>query len=378
MAPYWTPSKHDPNRFSCLGGECCVARLFCQALVILNDSNLLVQPRRALKGTLMLGSLSLQGALLLLPGCGSDPVDEAREPTWLDTPEAELPEMLSEVGLYEKLSPRKASNQVVAYQPRAPLWSNGLYKERFIAVPAGQTIDATGNVWKFPENTLLFKTFSGDDGPVETRVVRLRDDGPEFAIYLWDGDDAILQDGERGIDLEVPLGDDTTPHEVPSVRSCQQCHESAKSPVLGFGPTELSGKDEISREQLERLVEAAALPNKPDLDTSLDEFSDMDREVLSYFVGNCVHCHNGSGGLASSFDLTPAVAFDNIIDHPTESSASAVGVRVVPGEPEESILFEAFSGETDDREVKPMPPVGVQRRDATGIELLRSWIESLD
>lgn len=300
------------------------------------------------------------------------------ESIWLDTPDTEFPPMLSEVGLYENTANQKVSSQVVTYLPRAPLWSNGLYKDRFIAVPAGQTIDATGDVWEFPENTLLFKTFSGEDGPVETRVIRTKGDDAEFAVYLWDGDDAELQDGERGIDLEVPLDGETTPHEVPSIRSCEQCHESARSHVLGFGPTQLSGDDSTSTEQLERLIDAEALPKEPTLDESLDAFADSDQKVLSYFLGNCVHCHNGSGGLASSFDLSPTVAFANIIDHPTESSASAVGVRVVPGSPEDSILFQAFSGETDNREVKPMPPVGVQRRDTAGIELLRSWIASLE
>ncbi len=42
-----------------------------------------------------------------------------------------------------------------------------------------------------------------------------------------------------------------------------------------------------------------------------------------------------------------------------------------------SILFQAFSGETDDPEVGDMPPLGIDRRDAEAIEVLRGWIASL-
>ena len=42
-----------------------------------------------------------------------------------------------------------------------------------------------------------------------------------------------------------------------------------------------------------------------------------------------------------------------------------------------NILFLAFSGETEDPEVKDMPPMGVDARDLDSIELLRTWIETL-
>jgi len=318
--------------------------------------------------------------VLWCSACGGEPnasEPEPSEPTLVNTPTLAFPATLSEVGLYEDLVELKPAPLVVPYTPRAALWSNGLLKERFIVVPEGEVIDADTSTWVFPENTLLFKTFLGDDGPVETRVLRTTDAEPEFATYRWDGDEAVLLDGLRGVDVEVAVADGNTPHQIPSTRSCEQCHESSTSPVLGFGPLELSGDDADSEKQLDRLVSAGVISEEPKLDSALDKFEGNELAVLSYFVGNCVHCHNDSGGISSSFDLSPAVAFDAIVDHPTESSASAAGIRVVPGDPEASILFQAVSGETDNPEVKPMPPLGVQRRDETGIELLRDWIEGL-
>ena len=58
------------------------------------------------------------------------------------------------------------------------------------------------------------------------------------------------------------------------------------------------------------------------------------------------------------------------------SSASADGIRIVPGSPDESVLFAAVAG-SGDIETKDMPPVGVALRDAAAIELLREWIVAL-
>lgn len=320
--------------------------------------------------------LTALASLVACSACGGNEPD-AGAPTLIDQPSLEFPATLSEVGLYADLAEQQAAPRAIPYTPRAALWSNGLAKARYIVVPAGESIDTGTSDWVFPEGTLLFKTFLGDDGPVETRVERTTGAAPEFATYRWDGDEAYLLDGERGVDVEVSVDGDSTAHEIPSIRSCEQCHESATNPVLGFTPLELSGEAREAVEQVERLVSAGVISSNPKLDGALDEFTGTGRDVLSYLVGNCVHCHNDSGGIASSFDLRPEVAFDALIDQPTASSASAVGIRVVPGNPGESILFQAVSGETDDPEVKSMPPVGVQRRDRAGIELLRGWIEAL-
>lgn len=42
----------------------------------------------------------------------------------------------------------------------------------------------------------------------------------------------------------------------------------------------------------------------------------------------------------------------NIVNQPTASSASAAGIRVIPGDPEHSVLFLAVSAETTDPSIK--------------------------
>jgi len=167
-------------------------------------------------------------------------------------------------------------------------------------------------------------------------------------------------------------------HLIPTKLDCRQCHESNETRIIGFDELRLAAPARgHQKTQLDELhasgLLAGSLPSAPDA----VQGTGLERDVLGYVHGNCAHCHNGTGGPSSSFDMRHDVMIENTVDKKTESDASASGIRIVPGHPEESILFLAFSGETDNPEVKPMPPVGVQLRDTAAIEHLRTWITSL-
>jgi len=318
--------------------------------------------------------------LSTLAGCGGDEQAPERE-RWLDTPLKPFPEALSEVGIYPDPTDLDHTHpRAFAYRPRSQLWSNGLEKQRFLVLPPGSRITTDEDRFDFPVGTVLFKTFSDKEGPVETRLLRRADDGWDYATYQWQARDATLLEGQRGVDVRVQTEYGSVDHTIPFTKACQECHDSSPSGVLGFQPQQLLGPSDSTTEEseLDRAIQSGLLDEDPEVDDALEPFDTKTREVVGYLLGNCVHCHNGGNGVASSYDLSPSVALDNIIDHPTESSASKAGIRVVPGSPESSILFLAVSGETDDPEIKPMPPLGVQLRDPVGVELLRSWIESLD
>jgi len=300
---------------------------------------------------------------LTLFGCSSSTPDtSAAGATWLTTePLGELPAKLSEVGIYQGAKVTAPLAPARAYEPSYPLWSDGGQKFRSFVLPEGTSFDTTDpQNYVFPLGTLIFKTFSfptptspAEAVPVETRVLRLKDDGWELAAYAWDdtASDAQLLDLKRGQTRAV-LGEDgdVVQHVIPSRLECRQCHESATSEVLGINDLQLGN----------------GLPAHGPLTTS----------VLGYFVGNCVHCHNGTNGAASSFDLRPDVALANIVNQPTASSATADGLRVTPGKPDESILYLGVKGGTE-LEVKDMPPLGVALRDAQAVQLLRDWISAL-
>lgn len=318
------------------------------------------------------------GLVLVGAGCGEplsnvgEDGDEERAPVWLDLREVdeEPPLMLSEIGLYDDAATRDAVHPLaVEFEPRWPLWSNGLHKTRWLVLPKGEAVETDGDDWTMPTGTLLFKTFEDDDGPVETRVMWRAADGWTWHAYVWDDEylDAERTEGRRSVDVEVRLGAETFTHKVPNELDCRKCHEPDHDGVLGFEPL-----------QLEEQVEALDVFAEPPAARSVAHVDAATRDVLGWFVGNCTSCHNGRDDHdQASFDLRPDVALDNIIDRETETSGTIDGIRVVPGDPASSVLYLAVSGESDERELKEMPPLGVQRRDEEGISKLRDWIEGL-
>ena len=309
------------------------------------------------------------------------PSSQAPKRWLLDDPLAPLPATLSEVGIYSGSQTSQPLAPALGYEPGYPLWSDGGQKFRSVVLPEGTSIDASDpENYVFPVGTLLFKTFafptptSPDASvPVETRLLRLNDDGWELAAYAWDetATDAQLLDLKRGQTRDVLAEDGTVvQHAIPSRLECRQCHESSTSEVLGINELQLakSGSlDDLAPRLSPPASEPSVLPAHGPLTTA----------VLGYFVGNCVHCHNDTNGAASSFDLRPAMALANIIDQPTASSATADGIRVTPGKPEESILYLGVKGGTE-LEVKDMPPLGVALRDAAAVQLLSDWIVALE
>ncbi len=298
--------------------------------------------------------------------------------TLLADPSAPLPDDLADVGIYPAAPDLTVvPSGVVPYDPSWPLWSNGSDKHRYLVLPPGTQIDVGDpSAWRFPAGAVLIKTFLYDDGegcavPVETRVMRMTEDGTwDFAAYGWDetGDTATRLDLTLPVPRPVQVDGESFDHHVPAEIDCRSCHETGVGDALGLDATQLS---QAQLQMLQPWLSAAVTPTPV---TASDEETEA---ILGMFVGNCVHCHNGGDGPAAAFDLRPDVALANTIDQPTESSASAAGIRIVPGDPDSSILFAAYSGETDDPEVSPMPPVGVDRRDAVSVERLRTFIEGL-
>ncbi len=326
---------------------------------------------------------ALCAALLGCSGADSSSSPSAAPPErWLLTNAlGELPTKLSDVGIYAGLRVSAVTPPAQGYEPGYPLWSDGGEKFRSFVLPAGTTIDATDpDNYVFPVGTLLFKTFSFKTPssphtsiPVETRLLRLNEGGWELAAYAWDDDatDATLLDLKRSQARDV-LTDtgEVAQHAIPSRLECRQCHESSTSEVLGINELQLAKSGSLHR----AAPSISPAPSEPF--RTLPEHGPLTTAVLGYFVGNCVHCHNGTNGAASSFDLRPDAALANLIDQPTASSATADGIRIVPGKPEQSVVYLGVKGGPE-LEVKDMPPLGVAVRDADAIAQLGNWISAL-
>jgi mono/diheme cytochrome c family protein len=231
---------------------------------------------------------------------------------------------------------------VLPFAPQYPLWTDGATKRRWIWLPPGTSIDASApDTWVFPAGTKLWKEFAFDGRAVETRLAERLDDGAwRYAAYVWtaDGEDAIV--APRGASLDVGRG---RRHDVPAAGDCLLCHDTSpdRTPVLGFSAVELGAARLAARTS----TEAAA---------------------LGYLYANCGHCHDATGELA---ELAMNLRSDAL--------ATTVGIRdrIVPGRPEDSLLFQRMSSREPARQ---MPPLGTRVVDDEALALVGRWITELE
>ena len=299
-----------------------------------------------------------------------------------------LPPTLADTGLYADPTDRSLSPALVEFQPRFPLWTDGLLKRRWIQLPPGASIDASdAGLWQFPVGTKVWKEFALPDRPVETRYMEHTADGWLYGTYVWDVDatTAILAPmrGVRGA-AEVALG---VRHDIPGRYDCTSCHEGQSQRVLGFSAVQLAaGRTQDGHPDLLALTHRGLLSGVPE--TLLERPSgsrppSRQEAALGYLHGNCGHCHNAEGPLASlGMNLrldalhpeTPA-AVTTAVGRPARTSARAASAtqRIAPGDPENSQIVQRLS--TRDP-LAQMPPLGTHLVDQVAVDLLIAWIRN--
>jgi hypothetical protein len=151
-------------------------------------------------------ALVVATAVLLSPaGCGDDDTNDAASLMHLDAghdagmwhpPEVTLPAAdsgvelwLSEVGLYQDIATKKIAPDLIAFEPRFKLWSDGADKERWLRLPPGEQIDTSDlDHWQFPIGTMLFKQFAQSGKRLETRLIMRTGPAPEdywMGAFRW-------------------------------------------------------------------------------------------------------------------------------------------------------------------------------------------------
>jgi hypothetical protein len=315
-------------------------------------------------------------------------------------PGAPLPARLSDTGLYRPGSAAEVRAEHIAFAPQYPLWSDGTTKRRWLSLPPGTAIDARQpDAWEFPIGTRLWKEFS-HGRPVETRFIERAADGTwRFATYVWnaEGTDAVLAPA-AGIAAVPAAGAPGGRYAIPSREDCLACHEGAAVPVLGFSALQLSpDRDPLAphaeparheRVDLARLAARGLLRNLPqpllDRPPRIAARTPTERAALGYLHGNCGHCHNDAGPLAS-LELALAQQAGAAADSAARTLRSLVGhssrfraggnaaatQRVVPGRKDASVLVLRMESTNP---LARMPPLGVQVVDDEGTALVARWI----
>lgn len=304
---------------------------------------------------------------------------------------ASLPQRLSETGLYVAGSTSQVRPDVIAFSPQYPLWTDGASKKRWLYLPPGTHIDASNpDAWVFPPGTKLWKEFA-HDRRVESRLIeRLADGAWRFAAYIW-------SDEETDADLAPSNGVaklrnvTNVRYDVPGEADCRACHEGNAVPVLGFSLLQLSSdRDPLAPHadrgvdvvDLRMLAARGVLKNLPKdflaNPPRIEATTPTERAALGYLHGNCGHCHNDLGSLASlelplaQTTSTDAIArLRSVVGEASRFRATGVEQRITPGHADKSSLVVRMRSRNP---YSQMPPIGTNVIDAEALALIERWI----
>jgi uncharacterized repeat protein (TIGR03806 family) len=292
---------------------------------------------------------------------------------------------------------------------QSPLWSDGADKQRWVALPAHETVDfAPSGPWHFPVGTVFVKHFAmalderqpSELTPLETRLLVAAADGEFYGLtYRWnaEGDDAELVTDAQFDELQVIEADGSTRTQTyfyPGPKDCGTCHAEAAGHVLGVRTAQLNGPfagpyptdGEAATNQLAGWVAHGRFGEVPDLD-ELDEYprlspltdetQSLTQRVRSYWDANCSMCHGVQGSLRAEWDAryrTP-LAEQGVVGASAINGGRDGAVHLIePGFPERSIMYQRnatlLSGQR-------MPPLASNRRDEAYLGVLERWILSL-
>lgn len=293
------------------------------------------------------------------------------------------PELLSLTGLY-KDGKETLAEGVRSFVPRFALYSDGATKRRWIYLPPGNQIDtADADYWKFPTGTKLWKEFSRDGTRVETRLLEKLADGSWLRVaYEWRADQSdaeIVPAGKRNAG--------GTEHDIPSQGDCNTCHASTRGGVLGFSAIQLDHEEtDVSLDDLNAegaLSEQVTVPVLPG--------SETEQSVLGYFHVNCGTCHNPTSPVRTRVNMDLRLRMDSltaVTGTPLYESAvnkpisiqdgqqpAGASVRIAPGAPSASAVFLRLNSRG---EKYSMPPLGTEKVDEEGRDLISAWITDLE
>ena len=294
----------------------------------------------------------------------------------------DLPELLSETGLYVDAATGELGEGVEPFAPQFLLWSDGATKKRWAYLPEGEQIDTSDmDNWVYPTGTKLWKEFTRDGVRVETRLLtRTREGGRGWkgVAYIWNEaqtDAVAAPDG-----MENASG---TEHDVPDEGACRDCHGDRPDWPLGFGAVQLSHMSEGLT--VEKLAASGALSAPPTEPISVPG-SELEQAVLGYLHANCGSCHRSGASGTERSDLAMWLnveqltsveatdAYTGLVNQEIDFPESVEQYRVLGGNPEASELYRRFTTRGSDDQ---MPALGTELVDEDGASLIAEWINSL-
>jgi len=341
----------------------------------------------------------------------------------------QFPRKLSETGLFASTKDLIPADGLIPYSVNAQLWSDGATKERFLAIPGDAKIEfetvtypqpAPGSEpgWRFPDGTVMVKTFflddavrGGDDAKkpfrrrLETRLLHVeRVHGSEEVgdqvwrgyTYIWNDEqtDAELCD-RQGLDREFTVADTKATGgnrmqkwHFPSRTECTVCHTVTAKYALGVNTAQLNREHDYGGVKENQLVAmdrlglfTKPLPKPPTELPKLvdyrDEHAGIDERARSYLQANCSHCHRKWGGGNAEFQLLHTLPLGEMGIANTTPGQGTFGLTdpkiLVPGDPDRSLMLFRMERLGLGR----MPHIASNVVDGGGVELIRDWIKQM-
>jgi uncharacterized repeat protein (TIGR03806 family) len=335
---------------------------------------------------------------------------------------APFPKTLSASGLFTSVKGHQMQPGAVPYSVNSSLWSDGAYKERYIAIPHKEGHDmrigfSTGRGWFFPDETVLIKSFALEEpGNAETRkwietrfLVKQQGEWAGYS-YLWNDEqtEGTLVPGE-GLDRTFKVGSKQQAWHYPSRTECMVCHSRAANYVLGLTEAQMNkdhdygggvidnqlrtleclGMLKVNYEaagkpahmQRTAVADSTLLSKNPDqykkLADPYDDKAPLETRVRSYLQSNCAHCHVDAGGGNAQFNAehTASLSDTKLIDvAPVHDKFDLPDAKLVaPGHPERSVLLYRLSH----RGRGQMPQLATNLVDEKMVKVVEEWIRQL-
>jgi uncharacterized repeat protein (TIGR03806 family) len=330
----------------------------------------------------------------------------------------EFPRKLSETGLFADTAKLAPATGLIPYSVNAELWADGASNERYIALPGDSKIEfetitypqpAPGSVpgWRFPNGTVLVKTFFLETAPgtkrrLETRllVASVLGGTEEYGdqvwngyTYIWndEGTDAELAD-KKGVDREYTIktqaGEKKQKWHFPSRAECNLCHTVTAKYALGVNTAQMNRDHDYggtSANQLATLdklgIFAKPLPAEPSklakLANPYDAKAPIDARARSYLHANCSHCHRKWGGGNAEFQLLSTLPVKDLGVIDTKPGQGAFELKdpkiLVPGDPKRSMIYHRMTLTGLGR----MPHIASNVVDEPAVKLIHDWIAGL-
>lgn len=353
-----------------------------------------------------LHTLALCALGLLLVGCARRQQTD-REVAPIEVNADGRPLYLSAYGLFEGNGASQTPVAgVIPYDLNSALFSDYMWKYRFVKLPAGTSAEYHGEQeFDFPVGAIIAKTFAcpvdirdpaKGQRLLETRLMIREQQGWIGLPYLWNAAQTEAKLKVTGGTIDVSWihydgQERTNNYIIPNANQCKGCHKS-RARDKGMHPIGPKARH-LNRDfayqhgtenQLEYWSRVGALHGAPAAKAAPkvavwdDPHSGtVDERARAWLEINCAHCHNPNGpARMTGLDLTASQVGPyqfGVYRAPVATGPGSGGLDydIVPGRPEESILVHRISS-TDSKAM--MPELGKRLVHEEAVELIRQWV----